>query len=101
MNVFPMNEYHYKSDCLKHCEKLGGRSPSVKTKREWEMLLKEVKFVNTDPLKLPERIWLSAKETLETDLGDLTTSQKELKLRKVCGETTTLENSWKTIQSRG
>ena len=30
-----------------------------------------------------------------------TTGRKELKLKKVCGETTILESSWKTIQSLG
>ena len=63
MNVFPMNErQHYQSDCMKHCEKLGGRSPSVKTKKEWENLLKEVKVISPDPSKLTERIWMSATE---------------------------------------
>ena len=62
MNVFPMNERHYQSDCMQHCEKLGGRSPSVKTKKEWENLWKEMKAVSPDFLKLPERIWLSATE---------------------------------------
>ena len=51
---------------MKHCEKLGGRSPSVKTKEEWENLWKAVKAVSPDFLKLPERIWLSA---TEGDLG--------------------------------
>ena len=32
---------------------------------------------------------------------NLTTGQKELKLKRVCGGTTTLESSWKTIQSPG
>ena len=73
MNVFPMNEEHDHSMCMKHCEKLGGRSPSVKTERQWENLLKEVKAVSPDPSKLGKsgeanrgRIWLSA---TEGDLG--------------------------------
>ena len=53
INVFPMNESHYQSDCMKHCGKLGGRSPSLKTKNEWEYLQKEVKSVSPDPSKLP------------------------------------------------
>ena len=44
MNVFPMNEYHYQSDCMKHCEKLKGRSPSVKTKKEWENFIERNKI---------------------------------------------------------
>ena len=54
---------------------------------------------------LPKIVWLSATEGEigkgGGNLGDLTTGQKELKLRMVCGETITLENSWKTTQSRG
>ena len=67
MNVFPMKEDHMQRDCMKHCEKLGGRSPSVKTKKEWENLWKDVKYISPDPSKLPERIWLSA---TEGDIGD-------------------------------
>ena len=67
MNLFPMNEGHHQNDCMKHCEKLGGRSPSVKTKEEWENLWKEMKAVSPDPSKLQdlkesERTWLSATE---------------------------------------
>ena len=62
LNIFPMREGHWQKDCMKHCEKLGGRSPSVKTKQEWENLWKEVKAVSPDFLKLLERIWLSATE---------------------------------------
>ena len=78
INVFLMNEWHYQSDCMKHCEKLGGRCPSVKTEMEWENLLKEVKLVSPDPSKLPEAIWLSATEGdigfqlgIESKLGKL------------------------------
>ena len=41
MNIFPMTEWHYHSDCMEHCKKLGGRSPPVTTEQEWENLLKE------------------------------------------------------------
>ena len=72
MNIFTMNETHYQNDCMKHCEKLGGRSPSVKRKKEWEDLWKEVKAVSPDPLKIPARIWLSATEgDKEGKLGKL------------------------------
>ena len=47
---------------MKHCKKLGCRSPSVKTKSGWENLLREVKALSPDPSMLPERIWLSATE---------------------------------------
>ena len=62
MNVFPMINFHLHSDCMKHCEKLGGRSPSVKTEKEWDDLLKGVKAISPDPSKLPTKIWLSATE---------------------------------------
>ena len=62
INVFPMNERHHHSDCMKHCEKLGGRSPSVKTKKEWENVLQQVKSVSPDLARLPQYIWLSATE---------------------------------------
>ena len=45
INVFPMSEIHGQSDCMKHCAKLRGHSPSVKTRDEWENLLKEIKAV--------------------------------------------------------
>ena len=47
---------------MQHCEKLGGRSPSVKTETEWENLLKDVRASSPDPSKLPAFIWLSATE---------------------------------------
>ena len=72
MNVFPMNEGHLHSDCMRHCEKLRGRCPSVKTKRDWENISKEIKTVSPDPSQLPERIWLIAtKGDIEGKLGKL------------------------------
>ena len=62
MNVFPMNEGHYHRDCMDLCKKLGGRSPPVKTKVEWENFLKQLKAVSPDPSRLPKNIWLSATE---------------------------------------
>ena len=72
LNIFPMNEDHHHSDCMKHCSKLGGRSPSVKTKKEWENLLKEIEAVSPDPSWLPSRIWLPATEgNLDEQIGEL------------------------------
>ena len=62
VNVFPTNQFHYHTDCMDHCQKLGGRSPPVRTEMEWENLLKEIKAVSPDPERLPEKIWLSATE---------------------------------------
>ena len=72
INVFPMIDYHDHSDCMDHCKKLGGRSPSVRTKMEWENFMKEIKAVSPDPSRLPEKIWLSATEgDIEFELGEL------------------------------
>ena len=67
MNIFPMKEDHDQSDCMKHCEKLKGWSPSVKTESDWENILKGTKAVSPDPSKLPKKIWLSA---TEGDIGN-------------------------------
>ena len=67
-----MTEGHYHSECMKHCEKLGGRSPTVKTKVEWENLWKEVRYVSPDPLKISDWVWLSATEgDVGLKLGEL------------------------------
>ena len=62
MNVFPMNDDHQHSQCMRHCEKLGTRSPSVKLKKEWEFCLKDLKAFSPDLSKLSNPIWLSATE---------------------------------------
>ena len=54
--------YHSYSFCMDHCKKLGGRSPPLRTKTEWENLLREMKAVSPDPRRLPTKIWLSATE---------------------------------------
>ena len=72
IDIFPMNEAHWHSDCMKHCKKLGGRPPSVETKTEWENFLREVKVVSPDPLQLPVKIWLPATEgAIGEELGTL------------------------------
>ena len=62
MHVYPMSEKHRHSDCMQHCEKLGGRSPSVKTFEEWQKFVEEVQHIQVSPLRLPETLWLSATE---------------------------------------
>ena len=42
VQVYPLMEYHDQSTCMELCEKLGGRSPSVKTFKDWEYVYKEV-----------------------------------------------------------
>lgn len=66
INVFPMNDWHHQRECMKHCKKLGGHSPSLITKTEWENLLKDAKALTPYPSKLPKYIWLS---TTEGDTG--------------------------------
>ena len=62
LNVFFMSAPHYHSFCMDHCKKLGSRSPPLRTKTEWENLLREMKAVSPDPRRLPTKIWLSATE---------------------------------------
>ena len=62
MNVFPIKVQHRHSECMRHCEKLRGRSPSVKTETEWEYLWKEIKLLSPDSLRLQKDIWLSVTE---------------------------------------
>ena len=62
MNVFPMIEFLWHSDCMDHCKKLGGRSPSVKAKADWDNFLKDIKLVSPDTSRLPKWTWLSATE---------------------------------------
>ena len=72
INVFPMIERHSHTDCMDHCKKLGGRSPSVRTEGEWENLSSEVRDLSPDPSRLPDWIWLSATEGyIKNELGEL------------------------------
>ena len=48
---------------MRHCEKLGGRSPPVRTWEEWQMLHDEVQQLRIDPVVFAQmNIWLSATE---------------------------------------
>ena len=62
MHVYPMTEVHHHSYCMQHCEKLGGRVPSVRTFEEWQAFAEEVQHIKVDPLRLPKVLWLSATE---------------------------------------
>ena len=75
MNVFPMIEDHFHNDCMDLCSKLGGQSPPVRTKLDWENLLKEIKAISPEPSRLPDQIWLSA---TEGDIGQQVESPLEL-----------------------
>ena len=64
IHVYPMKAYislsH--SHCMEHCEKLGGRSPPVRTLEQWHTFHQELQHLRVDPLRLQWAIWLSATE---------------------------------------
>ena len=72
-NIFPANKSRSIFGCMDHCKKLGGLSPSVKTKKEWESFLEEMEALSPDPLRLPKNIWMSATEGIddEWEVGDV------------------------------
>ena len=55
-------EYHDQSACMELCEKLGGRSASVVTLKEWTNLFNEIQLITPNVQELPDYIWLSATE---------------------------------------
>ena len=61
-HVFPMLEYHWQPRCMELCEKLGGRSASVVTLKEWTNLFNEIQLITPNVKELPDYIWLSATE---------------------------------------
>ena len=76
INIFPLIEGHRNSHCMELCQKLGGRSPSVKTTEEWEGLWKQIESLRPDLSRPQNYIWLSATEgdigrKEESQLGDL------------------------------
>ena len=62
MHVFPMIDWHHHSHCIQHCEKLGGRSPPVRTLQEWQTLYTELGFVQADGDGVIRDLWLSVTE---------------------------------------
>ena len=57
--VYPMEDEHYQKDCMQLCEKLRGRSPSVRTYEDWEVFVEELRFLGALSI---EYLWLSATE---------------------------------------
>ena len=53
VDVFPMEDWHEHSDCMQHCEKLGGRSPPVRTFEEWRALSEELQFAKIENYRFP------------------------------------------------
>ena len=55
-------QFAFHKDCMHHCQKISnGRSPTVKTKEEWESLTREIDLVTQDRHLLPW-MWLSVTE---------------------------------------
>ena len=69
LDVFPMDETISQWDCMKHCKKLGGHPPSMKTQKEWEYFWGEMKALGPDPAGLPSKMYLSATEGVNPE-GD-------------------------------
>ena len=49
---------YFHNHCMRHCEKLGGHSPSLKTFGEWQTFVDEVQRIKF----VPGVLWLSATE---------------------------------------
>ena len=62
MHVYPMSDYHSQSYCMQHCEKMNGRSQSVRTFEEWQAFADDVQQIEIQPMRLPDNLWLSATE---------------------------------------
>ena len=62
MHIYHMEAMHTQDDCMKHCQKLWGRSPSVQTEKGWEMIMREVIDIagNKSNIKTLPKIRLSA-----------------------------------------
>ena len=58
-----MASFYSHQDCMQHCQKIGsGRSPSVRTREEWENLTNEIDLIAQDPSDMRHNLWLSATE---------------------------------------
>ena len=60
---FPFNMFHH-SFCMEHCQKLGTRSPPVRTLAEWERYMLEVdsvRFINDERFTNPSHSVASKK----------------------------------------
>ena len=66
INNFSIKEDHHQKDCMNHCKKLGGRSSSVRTQKDWEQLLKDMKALSPDTTRFPDT-WLAATK-IDNDL---------------------------------
>ena len=72
LKIFSIEANHWQHDCMNLCQKLGGRSPSVRTLHEWEEFVQEFEAVSPFMSKYSHPIWLSATEGgEEMELGRL------------------------------
>ena len=73
MHLYLMEAWLKHSYCMQHCEKLGGRSPPVRTFEEWKTFAEEVQHIKVEPHSFPEKLWLSAR-----DLGEMIDSKLQI-----------------------
>ena len=45
MQIYHMEAMHSQADCMEHCQKLWGRSPSVQTEKDWEVIVEELTII--------------------------------------------------------
>ena len=70
--IFTIEDKHWQKDCMNLCQKLGGRSPHVRTLPEWEDFIQEVDAASPFMRSYPHPLWLSATEGgEEMELGRL------------------------------
>ena len=62
MHLYHMEAQHTQAHCMEHCKKLWGRSPSVRTQKNWETIMEEVTTIagNTSNIKTLPNIRLAA-----------------------------------------
>ena len=54
------------SSCMNHCQKIGGgRSPSIKTKEEWEWMFEQFHFITPNKMNY---MWLAAQDSAEEEV---------------------------------
>ena len=89
MNVFHMEELHFHSDCMEHCQKMGGtvctstcikvgegRSPPVTTLEEWNSFSMEVAAISPNMSATIPKIWLASVKDVGEEWKDFYTNHK-------------------------
>ena len=71
IQLYSFIDNHWHGDCMDHCVKLGGFSPTVTSYEGWKSLHQEINSTSLDTSLLPP-IWLSATEgDVNLNLGEL------------------------------